>query len=123
MVPKTIDELVYRLERGMTGRRLTFSGEIELHARLADAMAAEGLEFKQEVTLSPGERIDFMLGRLGLEVKVRQPVQSVLRQLQRYLEQPQLDGLLMVSIRHMPDFPTELAGKPVRQFALWSYML
>lgn len=72
-------------------------------------------EIKREVRLSGRDRIDFLIGALGIEVKVDGTPASVWRQLARYATHEQVGELLLVTtrVRHVAGGPVELGGKPV----------
>ena len=95
--------------------RFTFADEDQLHQALAKLMTQEHIEFASEVRLTPHDRIDFMVGRVGIEVKVGHPLSSVLRQLHRYAQCPEVDELLLVTTRapHAAT-PETINGKPVK---------
>ena len=87
--------------------------EYDIHTAVAEALAAAGLEYVHEYKLGPRNRIDFLVGRVGIEVKKGRPATSGLtRQLQRYLESNVLDGAIVVTQRALP-LPATIHGKPV----------
>jgi hypothetical protein len=102
------------------GFRFSYTSEEQLQAAVAGAIRSQGLDVEREVTISPGCRIDMMVGRVGVEVKVHGPVSSVSRQVARYLESDRVDGIVLVTtrVRHLrigsPGKPVEvvtLAGR------------
>ena len=87
--------------------------EYDIHAAVADALSAAGLAFIHEYRLGPRNRIDFLVGRVGIEVKKGRPATSDLtRQLRRYLAADALDGLIVVTQR-VTAVPGVICGKPV----------
>ena len=87
--------------------------EYDIHAAVADALSAAGLAFIHEYRLGPRNRIDFLVGRVGIEVKKGRPATSDLtRQLRRYLAADALDGLIVVTQR-VTAVPSVICGKPV----------
>jgi len=87
--------------------------ESEIHACVAEALRAAGLPFVHEFRLAPGRRIDFACGSIGIEVKKGKPASSVLcRQLERYLESPQLSAVIVVMQRPC-SLPGKICNKPV----------
>lgn len=56
-----------------------------------------GLEVEREVILTPQDRIDFMVGGLGIEVKTDDTRARVIRQLGRYAGHERVQALLLVS--------------------------
>ena len=87
--------------------------EYDIHAAVADALSAAGLAFIHEYRLGPRNRIDFLVGRVGIEVKKGRPATSDLtRQLRRYLAADALDGLIVVTQR-VTAVPGVICAKPV----------
>jgi len=92
--------------------------EYDIHAAVAGALAGAGLDYIHEYRLGPRCRIDFAVGRVGIEVKKGRPATAQLvRQLRRYLESDALDGAIVVTQR-ATFLPDTICGKPVRQVSL-----
>ena len=92
--------------------------EYDIHAAVAGALSAAGLEYEHEYRLGPRRRIDFRVGRVGIEVKKGRPASSELReQLRRYLESDALDAVVVVTQR-VTALPATIGGKPVRLVSL-----
>ena len=92
--------------------------ERDIHAAVADALAGAGLEYAHEYRLGPRNRIDFLVGRVGIEVKKGRPAAALLvKQLRRYLESESLDGMIVVT-QWVTALPGTLCGKPVRLISL-----
>ena len=92
--------------------------EYDIHAAVADALSEAGLAFVHEYRLGPRNRIDFLVGRVGIEVKKGRPATSDLtKQLRRYLAADALDGLIVVTQR-VTAVPEEICGKPVMLVSL-----
>lgn len=69
---------------------------------------------RAEVRLSPRDRIDFVVGRVGVEVKVAMSGDTVLRQLARYAAHDDVDELLLVTTKATHrGMPAEVGGKPL----------
>lgn len=87
--------------------------EYDIHAQVASALGAAGLSFEHEFKLGPRCRIDFVVGRVGIEVKKGRPATSELtKQLRRYLESDALDAVIVVTQR-VTRLPKTIGGKPV----------
>ena len=92
--------------------------EYDIHAAVAKALSEAGLEYEHEYRLGPRSRIDFRVGRVGIEVKKGRPAPSALReQLQKYLESDALDAVIVVTQR-ATRLPETLCGKPVALLSL-----
>lgn len=92
--------------------------ELELHRLIAGALEAAGLPFVHEARLGPRCRIDFLSGRVGIEVKKGKVNGRLLRsQAEKYLTFPQVQALLLVTGASAA-LPGLLGGKPVKVFGL-----
>lgn len=95
--------------------------EAELQEALATALTEAGIEFEREVCLDSRNRIDFMVGSIGIEVKVGGNAHSLARQLLRYAEFDSVTELVVLTtmMRHriaIGDSP--IRGKPVKSVLL-----
>ena len=92
--------------------------EYDIHAAIAAALSARGLSYEHEYKLGPRCRIDFRVGRVGIEVKKGRPAASELtRQLRRYLASEDLDAAIVVTQR-VTRVPESIEGKPVKLISL-----
>jgi hypothetical protein len=105
--PEELAELV-------TAHRFTYRDEGQLQDGLAAVFAAQAVVAEREVRLASRDRIDFLVGRVGVEVKTRGQVAAVARQLQRYAASDRIDALLLVTAvaRHLT-LPATIGGKPL----------
>ena len=93
-------------------------GEYDIHAAVAQALQDAGLAYEHEYRLGPRRRIDFRVGRVGIEVKKGRPAAAALtQQLRKYLESDDLDAAVVITQRATP-LPDRLCGKPVVQVSL-----
>lgn len=106
---------VARVAAVIGGNRYRYSDEHQLHDGIAQALAAAGVTAVAEARLSAADRIDFLAGRVGIEVKVAGTAAAVTRQMRRYAASPDVDALVLVTnrARHRA-MPAEIGGKPVR---------
>lgn len=79
--------------------RFSFRSERDLQDGVEGVLGAGGLEFEREVRLNARDRIDFMVGSIGLEVKIAGSATNLLRQLARYAEHERVDSLVVVTSR------------------------
>lgn len=93
--------------------RLSYANEDELQAGLAAALTEAGYEVQREVRLTPRDRIDLLVGDVGIEVKIAGDYARVNRQLERYAASDQVASLILVTNRHRHNPPAAIAGKPV----------
>jgi hypothetical protein len=102
-----------RLVRLIGSARVDLSTEAAAQRGLAKLFETEGIPFEAELRLTASDRIDFLIGRVGVEVKIGQPRRAILRQLERYAGSDRLDELLLVSSAPFPSAGFEIGGKPV----------
>jgi len=94
--------------------RFDTSTERVLQDGIAQALHNSGVPFVREVRLSQRDRIDFMVGRIGVEVKIGGSFSALARQLYRYAESAKLDALVLVSSRvRLGHLPEMILGKSV----------
>ena len=87
--------------------------EYDLHGMIARALAAAGVGYAHEYRLGPRCRIDFKVGRVGVEVKKGRPRSAPLaKQLGRYLVSGELAAVIVVTQRAV-SLPERIGGKPV----------
>jgi len=97
------------------GARFSFATEAELQAGIARILAAAGIDAAREVVLSARDRIDFLVGNVGVEVKIDGSHSALLRQLDRYAGLPQIGALVVVcGSTRLGRLPAALRDKPVR---------
>lgn len=93
-------------------------GEYDLHAEISAALNRAGIEHSHEYKLAPRCRIDFLSGRIGIEIKKGRPVPSALKkQLTRYLQSDELDAIIVVA-QQAVSLPKTIGGKPVEMVSL-----
>jgi hypothetical protein len=94
---------------------LGYSNEAALQEMLAAALVAGGYAPQREVVLADGvSRIDILVGRVGVEVKVKGSLPDVRRQLARYARNDDIDELVLVTSRAAHHgIPRTIGGKPL----------
>lgn len=117
-----MDEVRARMERiagALSGLRIApGTPELEIHRIIAAALSDAAVSFIHEARLAPRCRVDFLVEDVAIEVKCGKPQRAVLlRQLRRYLAQPQVAGLVLVVERNAP-LPATIGGKPCLLFGL-----
>ncbi len=76
--------------------RLPVSVELAMQDAVESALRGERLPFRREVKRG-GDRIDFLVGSVGVELKVKGSASEVLRQLERYAAWDEITELLLVT--------------------------
>lgn len=92
--------------------RFHFVGEEELQCAVEQVLTDEGFSFSREHSLTEADRIDFLVGGVGLEIKVDGSLSQVTRQLHRYAQCEEVKSLvLLTSRRKHCKMPPEMNGK------------
>ena len=114
-----LDEAIRRVTAALDCLRVAAQPEeAELHVAIAAALTRAGIAFQHEFRLAPRCRIDFLAGRIGIEVKKGRPAPATLRaQIARYLANEALDAVIVVAQRTVP-LPRTIGKKPVTLVAL-----
>lgn len=115
LVSVTGAELAAHLE----ANRFHYADEEQLQEAIETALARGGYSYQREVKLDIHGRIDFLVERVGIEVKVAGSTAEVLRQLRRYTRSEAIDEILLITtrLRHTQLSDAELA-KPLTVVAL-----
>lgn len=102
------------LGRLLQGYRFTTSSEALLQQGIERVLREHGIGHEREVRLAARDRIDFLVGDVGVECKVDGSLPSLIRQLERYALHERIGKLLVVSSRlRLGGVPRELHGKRV----------
>lgn len=87
--------------------------EYAIHAEIDRALTEVGIPHIHEYRIASGRRIDFICGRIGIEVKKGRPQSALLRrQAEKYLSSEQLDALIIV-LQKPCYLPDTICRKPV----------
>ncbi len=91
--------------------RVDLSNEKAAQENLAELFTQRGIEFEREVRLSNADIIDFLIGDIGIEVKMRGARKmDVFHQLTRYAKHDRVKSLILVSNLSM-GLPKQIEGK------------
>lgn len=96
----------------LAGLRLPLSTEKRLQGAIADEFDRAGVVYDRECRLSNSDIIDFRIGDIGIEVKIKGAKRSIYHQIERYAEHSDIKELILISNVAM-GFPAEVKGKPV----------
>ena len=95
-----------------------YQNEFDLQTGIGFVLTQMKAEFRREVPLTKKDRIDFLVDKIGIEVKTDGSLAAVTRQLWRYAECPEIDSLVLVTTRQAHrNMPDKLLGKPL--FVVW----
>jgi hypothetical protein len=70
-----------------------------------------GIEHTREARLDGKNRIDFKVGGIGIEVKIKGNAKAIYKQCARYCALPEIEALILVTGRSM-GFPETINNKP-----------
>jgi len=92
--------------------------EYDLHGLVAQALQQADIPFHHEAPLAPRCRIDFLCGRIGVEIKRgKMDMKAVCHQLMRYGASGKVDALILVGEKTQ-DAPAYAGGIPVYPVSL-----
>jgi len=93
-------------------------GEVDIHTLIKLCLEKHGLNPRHEVRLGPHRRIDFMCGRVGIEIKRGRPtLKALLPQVEKYLQSEELSALILV-VERTAALPRMVLGKPCHVISL-----
>lgn len=92
-------------------RQFSFVNEKRLQQQVADELTALGVRFEREVEIAPGDIIDFMFGRIGMEVKIKGQRRRIYDQCVRYCKTDRVDEIVLATNATM-GLPRLIEGKP-----------
>lgn len=91
-----------------------FTSEAELQQGIARVLTEQALAFEREVKLAKADRIDFLIGAVGIEVKVDGSISALTRQLFRYAQHERVGALIVVSsLRRLANLPYVINNKAI----------
>jgi hypothetical protein len=105
--------MIDRITTALRSYRLRFGTEADLQADIVELLTTEQIDFVREYRLSAKDRIDFLIGRIGIECKTKGSLGAIAQQLLRYAESDEIDALVLVTRRQYA-MPSTLQGKPLR---------
>lgn len=76
-----------------------YANEVQLHDRLSQVLGEGGITYERERVLDPKNRADFWIDGLVIEVKVDGTLTEALQQVGRYIELPEVVGVLLASTK------------------------
>lgn len=95
----------------LASARFSWASEKDLQDGIEQLLREKDLEYQREVQLSNGV-IDFMVGDVGVEVKIKGQLKAVLSQLRRYAADPKVASLVLVTGRlQLTSCPPTINGK------------
>ncbi len=85
--------------------------ELSIHRKMAENFDRLGIAYEREVVLSDDSRIDFLIGNLGIEVKIKGSKKAIYYQCERYCKFDRISELVLLTNVPMV-FDSHILGKP-----------
>lgn len=113
------DAVLVEIQKALKRKRLDLSDEKRLQSDIASAFTNHGIPFSREVAVGAGDIVDFMVGGIALEVKIRGggSAMNIYRQVERYCKSDQVEVLVLMTAKTMT-LPESINGKPVYVLSL-----
>jgi hypothetical protein len=90
-----------------------FTDEAGMQAHVESVLQVLGVDYRREAIMGPRDRIDFLVGAVGIECKIDHGRSALLRQLDRYAGHG-LEAIIVVLGKiALGDLPRELRGVPI----------
>lgn len=99
------------IEELLRSYRFNFATEAELQSAVETILIENKFEFIREFNLTEKDRIDFLIGSVGLEIKIGFSYADVIRQLHRYAQSERIEALILLTSRLQHSMPLEINGK------------
>lgn len=109
----TLDDVV----RLISSTPLSLSSETRAQDDLEAALVRAGIPYEREAILSSKDRIDFMIGDVGVEMKIDGSPRSIFRQVERYSAHERIASLVLATNKAMT-LPSSIGGKPASVVSL-----
>lgn len=108
-----------QITNALRGRRLSLQNEKRLQQEIEKALTENGIAHEREVHLNDESIVDFMVGSIAVEVKIKTKANamSIYRQMERYAEFEQVETLLLITGRTL-SLPDIINNKPVYMMTL-----
>lgn len=106
--------LTKRVVEIITRARVDLSDEKRTQRDIAEVFTGAGIPHEREVKLTKKDIVDFMVGDVAVEVKLKTGASKmdIYRQLERYAESEKVKALVLVTNLAM-GLPETIKGKPV----------
>lgn len=107
-----------KIIRLLQSNRFSLTDEKQTQRQIASVLDAAGVKYEREVTLAPGDIVDFLLDEgLAIEVKIKGQRKAIYRQLERYAKSERVSCLLLATAVAM-GLPETIETKPARVASL-----
>ncbi|HSI86845.1 MAG: hypothetical protein ACAI35_04340 [Candidatus Methylacidiphilales bacterium] len=111
-----------RIYKALSAITMQPRSELELHETISKLLTAQGIVHRREVKTNRGT-VDFVIGDIAMEIKIKGGSIDIARQLIRYLQDPQFTSLILVTTKAIKlpitEVETPEGNKPVFVIELW----
>ena len=117
-----LDTLVSTLQK----YSFSYTNEDELQQGVFAVLETLKEPFEREYVLSKSDRVDFYFPKqkVGIEAKIDHSLSALTRQIHRYVQHEEIDGILVVSGKvRLMNLPESINKKPVRCYSLIGSLL
>ncbi|AHJ13135.1 DUF5131 family protein [Sulfurospirillum multivorans] len=113
------ESIINQVGMSLSKRRLNLSDEKLLQNDIASAFDHSSIAYEREVKIKDKSIVDFMIGTLAIEVKIRGngSAMSIYRQIERYCDSDQVEAILLLTSKTMT-LPETINGKAVYVLSL-----
>jgi len=113
------ESIINQVGMSLSKRRLNLSDEKLLQNDIASAFDHSSIVYEREVKIKDKSIVDFMIGTLAIEVKIRGngSAMSIYRQIERYCDSDQVEAILLLTSKTMT-LPETINGKAVYVLSL-----
>jgi hypothetical protein len=105
---KTFSWLFDELEARLS---CSWATELEMQDELEKALIDLGIEYEREASLDARDRVDFMIGPVAVELKIKGALMDIYRQIERYAAHDRVKAVVLITPKNM-DLPEAICGKP-----------
>ena len=110
---------VASLKKLLSNQAYTITEERLIQDKIEAVLNTKKVQHLREAHLTKRDRIDFLVGTIGIEVKLKTPVTQVTRQLHRYAQSDLISELLLITTSpSLAQIPKEFNNKPIHVLLL-----
>lgn len=110
---------VESVRRIIRGHRWRLEVEATLQADISAKLTSAAIAHEREVRLDAKNRIDFLVGSVGIEVKIKGAKRDIYRQVERYAAFDRISEVVLIT-NVATRMPATICGKPIHVIPLTS---
>ena len=101
-----------KLAEYLYGRTYRLGSERLMQDDVERAFKQDEIEYEREKVLGPGDRVDFLVGGIALELKIKGRPAQIVKQIERYATHDAVDSIVLLTNVPMPRIPRLHQAKP-----------